>query len=165
MPVTKGVDHNAASLKVQKNESGKVWCVTVPSGVIVVRRNGFSMVCGNCAEAQALRKAWPEVGQDATAEEMEGKHSEIDITPAQQPRQIAPASSVDKLKPATKPAAPVSFDEAPSRVEQLIINLAECQTADDVNAWGNAAAAEFAEGTPEYVQLLEAYNNKLAQIA
>lgn len=118
-----------------------------------------------CAEAQALRKAWPEVGQDATAEEMEGKHSEIDITPAQQPRQIAPASSVDKLKPAAKPAAPVSFDEVQSRVEQLIINLAECQTADDVSEWGNAAAAEFVEGTPEYAQLLEAYNKKLAEIA
>lgn len=26
-----------------------------------------------CAEAQALRKGWPEVGQDATAEEMSGK--------------------------------------------------------------------------------------------
>lgn len=83
-----------------------------------------------------------------------------------EPKDITPQkSSVDKLKPAAKPAAPVSFDEAPSRVEQLIINLAECQTADDVNAWGNAAAAEFAEGTPEYAQLLEAYNKKLAEIA
>lgn len=33
-----------------------------------------------CAEAQALRRAWPEVGQQPTAEEMEGK-GEIDITP------------------------------------------------------------------------------------
>lgn len=48
------------SLEIVKNESGKVWCVTVPSGVIVVRRNGFSMLCGNCAEALGLRKAFPE---------------------------------------------------------------------------------------------------------
>lgn len=38
-----------------------------------------------CAEAQALRKAWPEIGQEATAEEMEGKDyfvaDEKDITP------------------------------------------------------------------------------------
>lgn len=38
-----------------------------------------------CAEAQALRKAWPEIGQEATAEEMEGKDyfisEEKDITP------------------------------------------------------------------------------------
>lgn len=32
-----------------------------------------------CAEAQALRKAWPEIGSQPTFEEMEGK--EIDITP------------------------------------------------------------------------------------
>jgi phage recombination protein Bet len=38
-----------------------------------------------CTEAQALRKAWPEIGQEATAEEMMGKdfHSdEKDITPS-----------------------------------------------------------------------------------
>jgi phage recombination protein Bet len=37
-----------------------------------------------CAEAQALRKAFPEVGSAPTAEEMEGKamQAEIDITPA-----------------------------------------------------------------------------------
>lgn len=27
-----------------------------------------------CTEAQALRKAWPEIGQEPSAEEMEGKH-------------------------------------------------------------------------------------------
>ena len=77
-PVVKGdSDKNSASLRITQNDSGKVWCVTVPSGVIVVRRNGFSMLCGNCAEAQALRKGFPEVGSLPTAEEMEGK--EIDV--------------------------------------------------------------------------------------
>lgn len=32
-----------------------------------------------CAEAQALRKGWPEIGQQPTAEEMEGKHFEKDM--------------------------------------------------------------------------------------
>lgn len=50
-------EHNG--LKETSNDSGKVWCVTVPSEIIVVRRNGFSMLCGNCAEALALRKAFP----------------------------------------------------------------------------------------------------------
>lgn len=72
-PVTRGVENNKASLVKRMNVSGKVWCVTVPSGVIVVRRHGFSMLCGNCAEAQALRKAFPEIGSQPTAEEMEGK--------------------------------------------------------------------------------------------
>jgi hypothetical protein len=48
-----------ASLELTRNESGKVWCVTVPSGLIVVRRRGFSMVCGNCAESDALRSSFP----------------------------------------------------------------------------------------------------------
>jgi phage recombination protein Bet len=40
-----------------------------------------------CAEAQALRKAFPEVGSAPTAEEMEGKeiHAERDITPQPSP--------------------------------------------------------------------------------
>ena len=43
---------------IEPNASGEVWCATVPSGTIVVRRHGFSMLCGNCAEALALRKAF-----------------------------------------------------------------------------------------------------------
>lgn len=39
-----------------------------------------------CAEAQALRKAFPEVGSQPTADEMEGK--EIDVTPKSQSNQI-----------------------------------------------------------------------------
>lgn len=82
-PVQKGILKNNASLVKRLNFDGKVWCVTVPSGVVVVRRHGFSMLCGNCAEAQALRKGFPEVGAAPTAEEMEGKSigSEVDITP------------------------------------------------------------------------------------
>jgi phage recombination protein Bet len=38
-----------------------------------------------CAEAQVLRKAWPEIGQQPTAEEMEGKSLDVndikDVTP------------------------------------------------------------------------------------
>lgn len=38
-----------------------------------------------CTEAQALRKGWPEIGQTPTFEEMEGKHTERDITPGANP--------------------------------------------------------------------------------
>lgn len=34
-----------------------------------------------CVEAQCLRRGWPEIGQDVTAEEMEGKSYIKDITP------------------------------------------------------------------------------------
>jgi len=46
---------------------------------------------GKCAEAQALRKAWPEIGQEPTAEEMEGKEffvGEKDVTPTADAKQI-----------------------------------------------------------------------------
>lgn len=45
-----------------------------------------------CAEAQALRKGWPEIGQEPTAEEMEGKGFEgaRDITPT-----AAPAPAIE----------------------------------------------------------------------
>ena len=80
-PVVRGVEKNMGSLIKRRNVVGKVWCVTVPSSVIVVRRGGFSMLCGNCAEAQALRKGFPEVGSQPTADEMEGK--EIDMGAAE----------------------------------------------------------------------------------
>lgn len=46
-----------------------------------------------CAEAQALRKAFPEIGSQPTADEMEGK--EIDITPVRQ--QIEETKSLPTL--------------------------------------------------------------------
>ncbi len=53
-------DTKRTGLEITTNAAGVVWCVTVPSGEIIVRRHGFSMRCGNCAEAQALRRGWPE---------------------------------------------------------------------------------------------------------
>lgn len=47
------------SLAMVPNTSGHVWCVAVPTGLIMVRRHGFAMVCGNCAEALARRRAFP----------------------------------------------------------------------------------------------------------
>ena len=46
------------TLQLADNPTDHVWCVTVPSGVIVVRRHGFSMLCGNCSESFILRRAF-----------------------------------------------------------------------------------------------------------
>lgn len=40
-----------------------------------------------CTEAQALRKAWPELGSQPTAEEMEGKEQEREVNPEVQQKQ------------------------------------------------------------------------------
>jgi hypothetical protein len=47
-------------IAAESNPDGWVWCVTVPSHQIIVRRNGMAMVCGQCAEAGASRRAAPE---------------------------------------------------------------------------------------------------------
>lgn len=71
------------SLTLTPNGSSSVWCVTVPSGRIMVRRRGFAMVCGNCAEALALRKAFPhDLSGVYTAEEMSGPHSAAPVIAA-----------------------------------------------------------------------------------
>lgn len=46
----------------RRSYEGLVWCVTVPSGEIIVRRKGFSHRCGQCAESMALRKAFSITG-------------------------------------------------------------------------------------------------------
>ncbi len=83
--------------RIAENPTGKVWCVTVPSGKIVVRRNGFSMLCGNCAEALALRKAFPaELSGLYTVEEME----QADRTaPLPEPRSEREPSKVLTIEP------------------------------------------------------------------
>lgn len=59
-------------MRMEVNTDGVVWCCRVPSGYIVVRRKGLSMICGNCAEAAALRAAFPEeIGGDFIPEEVQ----------------------------------------------------------------------------------------------
>jgi phage recombination protein Bet len=53
-----------------------------------------------CAEAQALRKGWPEIGQAPTAEEMEGKVLD--------PIDMGPAEVVQEKKPKALPAYPAN---------------------------------------------------------
>lgn len=80
-------------LYLTPNTGGKVWCVTVPSGVIVVRRHGFSMLCGNCAEVMALRRAFDvsvgaaeEIGYDGINPQTNaGRVTVIEAAPAQLP--------------------------------------------------------------------------------
>lgn len=59
-------------IRVERNQTDRVWCVTVPSGVIVVRRKGFSMLCGNCAEMLAMRKAFQQDLSGLVIEEESG---------------------------------------------------------------------------------------------
>lgn len=95
-----GEGSHRTGLELTRNTSGKVWCVTVPSGVIVVRRHGFSMLCGNCAEALALRKAFPA--------ELSGVYSDVEMAQAdnaasEAPRTPAPAAPASQTRQADVP--------------------------------------------------------------
>ncbi|QKJ88060.1 phage recombination protein Bet [Paramixta manurensis] len=58
-----------------------------------------------CAEAQALRKAWPEIGQQPTAEEMEGKTLEVndprDVTNVESQKSLPATASHETLQSIT----------------------------------------------------------------
>lgn len=63
-------------LELTPNPGRGVWCVTVPSGAIVVRRKSFSMVCGNCTDAAVIRKGWPnETSGSFVPEDLDAAHT------------------------------------------------------------------------------------------
>lgn len=84
--LSKSNDRGRTGIHIERNSTGKVWCVTVPSGVIVVRRHGFSMLCGNCAEGLAIRKAFPA--------KLSGTYSDVEMGQAANISDIANAIDV-----------------------------------------------------------------------
>lgn len=77
---------------------------------------------GKCTEAQALRKAWPEIGSDPTAEEMMGKHFDAD--------------ELRDVSPTPAKAAPAARQPAPNKDEAEDAHIIE------------AGAAQAAEAAP-----------------
>ena len=75
-----------------------------------------------CAEAQALRKAFPEFGSAATADEMEGKEIDMGaaevVSPSTEPKPLPqyPADEFDKNLPAWRSA----ISEGRATAEQII---------------------------------------------
>ncbi|MFQ2273966.1 phage recombination protein Bet [Aeromonas hydrophila] len=109
-----------------------------------------------CTEAQALRKAWPEIGSEPTAEEMEGKEIIINEIPGSQPQQGVPAKSraLDAIRgQITEPvtleheqmAEPAQADHANTYAD----HSAAIHVASDITEWQKAYtdAWEWANGT------------------
>lgn len=99
-----------------------------------------------CTEAQALRKAWPEIGSEPTAEEMEGKEIIINEIPGSQPQQGVPAKSraLDAIR--GQITEPVTLEH-----EQM----AEPAQADHANAYADHSAA--IEGSCDTAEWQQAY--------
>ncbi|WP_052143547.1 phage recombination protein Bet [Aeromonas hydrophila] len=97
-----------------------------------------------CTEAQALRKAWPEIGSEPTAEEMEGKEIIINEIPGNQLQQASPAKSraLDAIR--GQSAEPVTLEH-----EQVV----DPALAEHANAYADhCAAIEGACDTTEWQQ-------------
>ena len=88
-----------------------------------------------CTEAQALRKGWPEIGSEPTAEEMEGKTfitEERDITP--QPARIPAQSTVaDRMKAAIEAVVNVPVELSPEKKDQLNDLLSQMELCESLN--------------------------------
>lgn len=97
-----------------------------------------------CAEAQALRKAWPEIGSEPTAEEMEGKQplsEEREINPAPQRQQKQNSTAALKAaidgKPEPQAAAEPEQSASAFGLDDWKLHIRE---AGDVHAWQQAYA-------------------------
>lgn len=108
-----------------------------------------SYMLEKCSEAAALRKAFPEeLGDEPTAEEMEGKI--VDITPSAQPAQATPpqiekptradfdgkpASPPPRIDPKSESEAGDAPDDADHQIllDNLIEELGYCQQVADVD--------------------------------
>ena len=122
-----------------------------------------------CAEAQALRKGWPEIDQGPTAEEMEGKFYDADIKDINQtPSQTTAKKSLKAVveqQPEAKPASGPDFDHAPETELQVAISRSlDCQTLDDLGQWWTANN-RYEQGTQEYAELSAAYFARQNQIS
>jgi len=87
-----------------------------------------------CAEAQALRKAFPEVGHDYTYEELDGKTFNVE------PENKKPYMMIEHKEPEKTENKDVEFDQ--EEFDELIYNMSICKTEDDLKeqftiAWRN----------------------------
>ncbi len=99
-----------------------------------------------CTEAQALRKAWPEIGSEPTAEEMEGKEIIINEIPGNQPQQTSPAKSrtLDAIRSQSTESVTLEHEQ-----------MAEPAQADHANAYADHCAA--IEGSSDTAEWQQAY--------
>lgn len=117
-------------------QSGKTECPNA-----MWRKRPYAQLA-KCTEAQALRKAWPEIGSEPTAEEMEGKEIIINEILGNQPQQTSPAKSrtLDAIRSQSTESVTLEHEQ-----------MAEPAQADHAYA-DHCAAIEGACDTAEWQQ-------------
>ncbi len=121
-------------------QSGKTECPNA-----MWRKRPYAQLA-KCTEAQALRKAWPEIGSEPTAEEMEGKEIIINEIPGNQPQQTSPAKSrtLDAIRSQSTESVTLEHEQ-----------MAEPAQADHANAYADHCAA--IEGSSDTAEWQQAY--------
>lgn len=121
-------------------QSGKTECPNA-----MWRKRPYAQLA-KCTEAQALRKAWPEIGSEPTAEEMEGKEIIINEIPGNQPQQASPAKSrtLDAIRSQSTESVTLEHEQ-----------MAEPAQADHANAYADHCAA--IEGSSDTAEWQQAY--------
>lgn len=121
-------------------QSGKTECPNA-----MWRKRPYAQLA-KCTEAQALRKAWPEIGSEPTAEEMEGKEIIINEIPGSQPQQTSPAKSrtLDAIRSQSTESVTLEHEQ-----------MAEPAQADHANAYADHCAA--IEGSSDTAEWQQAY--------
>ncbi|MGT4673716.1 phage recombination protein Bet [Aeromonas caviae] len=121
-------------------QSGKTECPNA-----MWRKRPYAQLA-KCTEAQALRKAWPEIGSEPTAEEMEGKEIIINEIPGNQPQQTSQAKSrtLDAIRSQSTESVTLEHEQ-----------MAEPAQADHANAYADHCAA--IEGSSDTAEWQQAY--------
>lgn len=121
-----------------------------------------------CTEAQALRKGWPEIGNDPTAEEMEGKTylaDEKDITP-QAKQIVAPSanSTAERMKAAQHVEQPALTAEQKSKLNELLSQMSLCESINELKTVANRMQEVGALPDVERHNATEVYQRNTARI-
>lgn len=123
-----------------------------------------------CAEAQALRRGWPELGSQPTAEEMEGKENyEIkDITPVADREKPSAFDRIEEPEDAAivdeKPQQETP-EEVEARFSRMIDEITDASDIETLTPLQHRIRAEFAQA-PEQIQndLVSAWKAQKAKI-
>jgi phage recombination protein Bet len=117
------------------------------------KRRPFAQLA-KCAEAQALRKAFPELGAAPTADEMEGKeiHQEIDVTPT---KPAGPQPYADDQFTKNFPSWEKLIKTGKKTAEQIIATVSSKAVLSDAQRASIVAIKKDEGGAPafSYAQL------------
>ncbi|MFC0178580.1 phage recombination protein Bet [Thorsellia kenyensis] len=128
-----------------------------------------------CAEAQALRKAWPEIGQQPTAEEMEGEIHSMETVVTAKPTQtksknvddilkgdVQDAQFTEVVEPEKSQSQEINLEEKLASFIEYISKIGKIPELDDI--YKKTVAKYFANSQEHLDKATEAYQLQKADL-